>query len=154
MKDNDNDLTIDSCARCFVRFAYPKEMETRRRNDGKSFYCPNGHSLVFNNGESQEDILRRERDRLAQDAARLSEEAATAWRARDAAEQLTANAQASERKAKKNLVSLKKRTAAGICPCCNRSFLELSRHIATKHPTFRAEDVTHENVVSLVKSRA
>lgn len=29
---------------------------------------------------------------------------------------------------------LRRRTAAGVCPCCNRSFVQLARHMKTKHP--------------------
>jgi DNA repair exonuclease SbcCD ATPase subunit len=30
----------------------------------------------------------------------------------------------------------KKRHAAGVCPCCNRSFENVRRHMATQHPDF------------------
>jgi hypothetical protein len=29
---------------------------------------------------------------------------------------------------------LAKRTAAGVCPCCNRSFVQLARHMESQHP--------------------
>ena len=31
---------------------------------------------------------------------------------------------------------LKKRIANGVCPCCNRSFKDLHRHMTTKHSDF------------------
>ncbi len=34
------------------------------------------------------------------------------------------------------LTSLKNRIANGVCPCCNRTFVNLGRHIGTKHPQF------------------
>lgn len=30
----------------------------------------------------------------------------------------------------------KNRIGKGVCPCCNRTFVELARHIATKHPDY------------------
>jgi hypothetical protein len=36
---------------------------------------------------------------------------------------------------------LKKRVANGVCPCCHRSFVALRRHIETKHPEFKDQDI-------------
>lgn len=33
----------------------------------------------------------------------------------------------------------KKRAATGTCPCCGRSFVQLRRHMAAKHPDHLAE---------------
>lgn len=30
-----------------------------------------------------------------------------------------------------------KRTKAGVCPCCNRTFKQLARHMETKHKDFK-----------------
>lgn len=40
---------------------------------------------------------------------------------------------------KGQLALVKKRLANGICPCCNRYFVELHRHMTTKHSDFLAE---------------
>ena len=34
------------------------------------------------------------------------------------------------------LTRTKNRVARGVCPCCNRSFQDLMRHMATKHPEY------------------
>jgi hypothetical protein len=34
---------------------------------------------------------------------------------------------------------MKKRAVAGVCPCCNRHFRELERHMASKHPKYASE---------------
>ena len=120
------------CITCSIRFRVPAGFTAYRRRDNRSFFCPNGHSMAFT--ESQADKLRRERDRLAQQIAQKDDEIHAARTARDAAEQRAA---AAERKTKR----VEKRAHAGLCPCCNRSFAELAKHIATKHPTFRAEEV-------------
>jgi hypothetical protein len=109
-----------SCATCFVEFAIPESMERRRREDGKDFYCPNGHCNVFNSGKSKADKLVEElscaRQRLAQKTDELREEAER------------------RRKAETEVQSLKRRTAAGVCPCCSRTFKQLAAHMKSKHP--------------------
>lgn len=39
---------------------------------------------------------------------------------------------------------LKNRVANGVCPCCNRTFANLQRHMSTKHKGFIAEEVQAE----------
>jgi len=34
---------------------------------------------------------------------------------------------------------LRKRIAAGVCPCCNRTFENLARHVARQHPKYAKE---------------
>lgn len=51
--------------------------------------------------------------------------------------------------AKGQVTKLKNRTAAGVCPCCTRSFENLKRHMATKHPAFTDEPQAADNVVTL-----
>lgn len=118
------------CINCGVRFGVPYGYTERRRQDKKSFYCPNGHSMAYT--ESEADRLRRERDRLKQDTARLEDE-------RRAAQQREVAALERAQAAEKREARLKKRAAAGACPCCSRNFTNLARHIASKHPEFGPE---------------
>lgn len=113
------------CCTCALGFYIPSEFENARRRDGAVFYCPSGHQLTY--GASEADILRRERDRLKQDAARLEEEARLAWN--------TATAElARAKRAEAEVRRVTKRATAAVCPCCNRSFSQLARHMKTKHP--------------------
>lgn len=34
----------------------------------------------------------------------------------------------------------KNRIAKGVCPCCSRTFLDLQRHMQTKHPDFTKQE--------------
>jgi hypothetical protein len=70
-------------------------------------------------------MLRRDLDRAKQNAARLEDEAAAARRREIAA--------------KGQLTKHRKRSAAGTCPCCNRTFANMGRHMKTKHPEFVEE---------------
>lgn len=129
-----NGFTQLECFRCKVMFWLPDDLyRSSRRDEAIFFYCPHGHRQHFPAGETAETKLRRERDRLKQDQARLEDELRRQRQLRDAAER-SASAY------KGQTTRLKNRAKAGLCPCCNRHFDNLQRHIATKHPDISVED--------------
>jgi DNA repair exonuclease SbcCD ATPase subunit len=67
--------------------------------------------------------LKRERDRAARVQAQL-DQANAAEKAQRAAKTRFRN----ERD------KLRTRAAAGVCPCCGRTFKQLARHMQSKHP--------------------
>lgn len=122
---------VDTCCNCGMQFAMPTEFNTVRRNDHKTFYCPSGHPQSYQS-ESQEELLRRERDRLAQRIAQRDDEIKRQRELREATgRQLSA--------AKGRITKIRNRVSKGVCPCCNRQFANLHRHMTTEHPTFTAE---------------
>ena len=120
------------CVNCFVVFGVPFGFIAKRRQDKQSFYCPNGHSMSYR--ESALDRERRERQRLEQQIAQRDDEIRRQREMREAAER-TASAR------KGQITKLKNRAAAGVCPCCNRTFQNLARHMNSQHPKYRAEEV-------------
>ncbi len=119
------------CPKCGIEYAAPKEFMDEARKDPKIFFhCPNGHSRHFS--ESEADRLRKERDRLAQRIAEKDDRIREERERADAAERRTAAARG-------QVTKIKNRVGHGVCPCCNRTFENLHRHMATKHPTFTAE---------------
>jgi hypothetical protein len=116
------------CCTCRMPFAVPADIRAQwRADDDNWFYCPNGHKQHYD--ESETVKLRRERDKAAKDAAwykerLLNERAANERTVR------RLNAQ------RANVTKLKKRISAGVCPCCTRTFSNLSRHMATQHPDY------------------
>lgn len=38
---------------------------------------------------------------------------------------------------KAQLTKTKKRVSNGVCPCCNRTFKQLARHMENKHPEYK-----------------
>lgn len=138
---------ICDCPSCGVIYTISKRVRDSQRENGGRSYCPNGHNVGWDAGGSENSRTRRERDQLKQEIAERDDEIAGERSRRLAAEK---QAETERRRA----VSLKKRAAAGVCPCCNRTFSALAQHIATRHPTFRAEDVARENVVSIIKAKA
>ena len=93
-----------------------------RRDDGRSFYCPNGHSLSYKGTRHKlERDLKTAKDRAARERA-----------LRDQAEASLRATKGVVTKQRKRL----ERVANGVCPCCNRSFRDLKRHMQTKHPDY------------------
>jgi hypothetical protein len=119
-------LTIVTCW-CGMKHAVPAELRShqlRRHENGQrevNIYCPLGH-YHFPAGEPKVERLRRQRDAaLDREALRGAE--------RDQAE-------ASARAYKGAATKARKRAKAGVCPCCNRTFKQLTRHMESKHPEF------------------
>ena len=113
------------CCECGIAVYGPNSVHGFRTKDAGWWYCINGHKQHWS--ESEADKLRRERDRLKQEGARLESE----WRfAEDRAA-----------KAERALFRAKKRSAAGTCPCCQRTFGNMATHMRKQHPEFVAENV-------------
>jgi hypothetical protein len=62
-------LETVNCAQCGVSFSLPEHLNTKRREDGQAFTCPNGHSNVYKKStidtlKEQIAALEKERDTL------------------------------------------------------------------------------------------
>lgn len=122
------------CASCGIVFAVPEQWDQKRRDDGKSFWCPNGHSLHYGDNTLAKRLAQAERDR---DAAKAR--ARAAWDQADAAWKQGEAERRAHAATKGQLTKTRKRVANGVCPCCNRSFANLSRHMAGQHPNYAEE---------------
>ncbi len=125
-------FTIVRCYLCSVAFCMHDDMYNQRRADHRAFWCPNGHDQQFS-GESPERkrIAQLERDILRETAARESAERSRKW-----AESRAKGANIAAGKAKAAQRRLQQRVAAGVCPCCHRTFKQLASHINAKHPEY------------------
>jgi RNA polymerase-binding transcription factor DksA len=94
----------------------------------ESFYCINGHSQVYV-GETESQKLQKQLDRV-------TKEKEWAEQSKQRAQEAEATARRAEAIAKGKLKAQATRIKNGVCPCCNRSFANLHRHMSTKHPTF------------------
>ncbi len=121
-------LTFETlcCGVCGVWFALTTEMHAKMRN-GDCYHCPNGHSITYRKTEAQQL-----RERLAETERQLRESKCETLAERHAKEFAERSKVASERKTAASERKLA-RVNAGVCPCCNRTFQNLSRHMATKH---------------------
>ena len=126
---------IGRCCKCGCHMALPSDLYAAARRDERiTVYCAHGHPQVFRAGESDEDILRRERDLLKQRLAQKDDAISVERQMRETAERRVSAARG-------QVTRLKNRAGAGVCPCCNRSFVAFARHMAMKHPQFRAEEI-------------
>ena len=109
-------LETEECCNCGILFAMPDYMMKRLQDNGGSFYCPNGHSQHYT--ETDKTRLNRMRKTL------------------DDQMRETNKAMERAKKAEKEVSRLKKRASAGVCPCCNRTFQNLMRHMKSQLPDF------------------
>jgi len=123
-----NGLVLIECANCHMNFGVTEAFQKARRDDHKGFTCPNGHSNYYS-GHSEEEKLRLERDRLKQQLAQRDDEITNQRRRKE-------HAQRSAQTYKGHLTRVKKRVAHGVCPCCNRTFANVARHMATQHKDY------------------
>lgn len=108
-------LETESCGVCGTHFAMPDTLKRAALKDHSIFFwCPMGHRVHYT-GETEASTLRKELE-----AERARKEAALT-RANEA------------ERASLKLSRKLKRVRKGVCPECNRSFLDLARHMACKH---------------------
>jgi hypothetical protein len=122
------ELVVEECCVCGVAFAFPYTLQVSLRKTRASFFCPIGHSQGYS-GETEEDTLRKQLARAEASAASWRDSYNEEWAQRKSVErQLSAT--------KGVLTRTKNRVAHGVCPCCNRSFQNLQRHMQGKHPDY------------------
>lgn len=121
-------MECQTCASCGIIFAFSKEMTDMRRRDHQWFFCPNGHQMAY---QGPSDIER------AQAATKRAQQLLEMERGeKDRARLALASAEALLKSEKAATKRLKNRISKGVCPCCNRSFENLRRHMDSKHPTY------------------
>lgn len=128
-----------TCCTCKVEFGLSNEFykTARQMAEQMNWYCPAGHKQHFSSGETEVDRLRRERNQLKQRGAMQQDIINEIAGERDAAQRSAAGY-------KGVATRMKNRAKAGVCPCCNRTFQNLARHMKSQHTE---EDLT--NVVEL-----
>ncbi len=117
-----------TCAACGIAFAMESSFRARRLADHEYFYCPAGHHNYYS-AESDAERLSRELKEARLEIRRMAYREQSAQLAARDAERAQKAAEAETRR-------VKKRAAAALCPCCRRSFVQLRRHMETKHPEY------------------
>ena len=126
---------ISPCWKCKCEVWLPTPLYKAAKHSSRIvFCCAYGHEAVFTEEETEADKLRRERDRLKQDAARKDENIEFLQRS---VFKLKEEAAA----AKLDTVRARKRALMGTCPCCHRTFRQMALHMRNKHPEFKAEEI-------------
>lgn len=127
-------LVTENCCSCGVVFAMPDSLKEARLRDGGRFFCPSGHGMSYT-------------DNLEARNKALAEQLEGEKRRREAAlretERLQGRLEVSQRQTaaqKGQVTKLKNRAANGVCPCCNRYFANVHRHMKSQHPDFAIPD--------------
>lgn len=47
---------VEDCCKCGITFAMTEDYATKRKNDHKSFYCPNGHAQYYTRKSDAEKL--------------------------------------------------------------------------------------------------
>lgn len=114
------EMTSMECGECGIAFYVPERWRDEKQQTGAGWYCPNGHGRVY----ADNDVAKAKRELEAEKV-----------RHKNTLAQLN-ESRAAVGKADKEIKRIKKRAAAGVCPCCNRTFQQLARHMTAKHPTY------------------
>lgn len=123
------ELASITCGQCGGTYAINERYRADRQVDGGCWTCPYCRASWGYANNNENARLRKELDeQRARTANALSRANLAVARADEAA--------ARADKADKALQRHKKRTAAGTCPCCKRTFQQLQRHMASKHPGY------------------
>lgn len=106
------------CPDCGILYGVPVNFIMVRQKDHRIFTCPNGHQRYFPSKSREEELeeeLQQERQRHYQLESQNKK----------------LNKQLDETLEQINRA--KKRANAGLCPHCRRHFVNVERHIQTKH---------------------
>lgn len=122
------ELVHITCCNCGVAFGLDDDHYKRLRASHDWFYCPNGHQQHFTG--------KTEAERLREQLAAAERLAIRERNAKEEAQRRAVSAEMSRRVTKGHLTRTKRRVAAGVCPCCNRTFENLARHMKGQHPDF------------------
>lgn len=119
-------MVCEHCCNCGMPFYMPESFKKKQLEllDKGSFTCPAGHGQHYTGSSKDEQIEALKREAAHERELRLS-----------ASQQATQNWKTS-RQVLGKLRKLKARVGAGVCPCCQRTFSQLARHIKCKHPEF------------------
>ncbi len=118
-------MTALVCGECGIEFHVPEHWRKAREDQGTTFYCPNGHPRVY----CESTVTRLEREKRTLELSLQSQV--------NAAQHAKLVAERERDKAIKEKRKVERRIAHGVCPCCNKTFADVSEHMMTEHKDLR-----------------
>lgn len=119
------------CGECGIHFAMDSVFRKEKKVTGDGWFCPNGHSRVYRETEAQRLQKQLDAKQAALEGARASVQRERDWRR---------ETERSNSALKGVVTRTKNRAAAGLCPCCRRTFSQLARHMKNQHPEYAQSD--------------
>lgn len=130
-------LVTEECCKCHILFAIPKALQDNllewRGPNGREFFCPNGHAQHYI-GETEAQRLKRELDEAKARIERVERQKLYLNQCADQDQAAIRDLSNQVRGQKAAKTKLLRRITNGVCPCCQRSFADVQRHMSTKHP--------------------
>ena len=121
-------LTEVSCGECGGVYALNYIFVRQKEKNGGYWKCPYC-KCSWGYGESEIDRLNKK--------VAATQRALETERKRKEWAQKEAKIAENRRRAQKGITTrIKNRVGHGVCPCCNRTFQNLKRHMTAKHPDF------------------
>ena len=117
---------------CDAMVILPSSTMKELRRNHNSFYCYRGHPMSFGHDSDIEKLKKQleKKEELLQRQIKRTE-----W-AKEAEKQT----EYKRRAIKGQLTKVKNRIKNGVCPCCNRSFANMAKHMANQHPNYTKDD--------------
>lgn len=115
------EMDFIDCYKCGMVFAVPRQWNKNKIDNHETFYCPNGHTQHYT-GKSKAEKLRIRLEEAERQKRSLQGRLETSKRSHSAT--------------KGQLTKTKNRIMNGVCPCCNRSFVNLAKHMRGQHPGY------------------
>tara|TARA_A100001201_G_scaffold143757_1_gene147268 strand:- start:18635 stop:19021 length:387 start_codon:yes stop_codon:yes gene_type:complete len=117
---NDYECVDFTCGHEVAMLSY---MVARRREDKAAMWCPYCGVKNYFTGDTEKEKLRKQID--------------AERRGRQFAEERAKRLDHQRRGEKAAKTRIKNRIANGVCPCCNRTFQNLARHMSSQHPDYK-----------------
>lgn len=127
---------VVSCYTCGVPFGITSSIYRRVVTDAEgSVHCPAcGNMTCWCESKAEKEIKRLQGElKTANTKTEMSKRTA------EIEMDKRQRAENSLRTTKGVVTKIKQRVGKGVCPCCNRSFRDLQRHMNSKHPDYSEE---------------
>lgn len=121
-------LTQIVCGECGGTYAISEQYRKQKHEEGGYWKCP---YCECSWGYGESEVKRLEKQLIRQKHLVEQAETDARWE-----RQQKERAEHSAASYKGHLSRTKKRVRHGVCPCCNRQFKNLERHMDCKHPGY------------------
>lgn len=122
------------CGSCQFHFGMDERWQQKCQADHSlGFYCPKCGGHLFYQGDTEAQKLKQQLEAKQRELTWQEERTAKLGRSL----QYQKNVARGQKAAKTRALN---RIKNGVCPCCNRTFVDLRWHMESKHPDFKIED--------------
>lgn len=123
-----------NCGECGGSYAISERYRSQKQTEGKTWNCP---YCKVSWGYAKSEIQEVRKQLKAAENKLVAERAS-----HDQTKSALHGANIQATKKANELKRVKTRVHNGVCPCCNRSFANLRRHMTTKHPEYQTAEAS------------